>query len=167
MIRNYCLIVLSLLICLFIYSFYRTEKTVVNEIIISIISFDKFEELRKTITNLLLLNDHVIFSLPGGLWVFCITLTTKPFFFKVGNRVISLLYFPLIFSIGLELFQLLHLANGRFDNWDIGFSVLFWCIANYFITHKDSYQNILNPFTAKSVICLSSYLIIYLAHVWN
>ena len=165
--RNYCLIVLSLLISLFIYLFYRPEKTVVNEIFISIISFDKFVELRKTITNIVSLNEHIIYSLPEGLWVFCITLTSKPLFLKVGNREINLLFIPLIFSVGLELFQLLHLTNGRFDIWDISFSVLFWCMANYLITHKDTKQNILNPFTTKSFICLLNYLIVYLAHVWK
>lgn len=165
--RNYFLIVLSLLICLFIYLFYRTEKTVVNEIFISLISFDKFVELRKAVTNILPLNEHIIYSLPEGLWVFCITLTSKPLFIKVGSREINLLFIPLIFSIGLELFQLLHLTNGRFDIWDIGFSVLFWAIANYLITQNNTKQNILHPFTTKSFICLLSYLTVYLAHVWK
>jgi hypothetical protein len=165
--KNYCIIVLSLLISLFIYLFYRTEKTVVNEIFISLISFDKFVEFRKAITNTLSLNEHIIYSLPEGLWVFCITLTSKYLLLKVGNREINLLFLPLIFSIGLELFQLLHLTNGRFDIWDIAFSVLFWAIANYLIIHKSTKQNILHPFTTKSFICLCSYLIVYLAHVWK
>ena len=152
---------------LFIYLFYRTEKTVVNEIFISIISFDRFIELRKSITNTLPLNKHIIYSLPEGLWVFCISLTSKRLFLKVGSLEINLLFVPLIFSIGLELFQLFHLTNGRFDFWDIGFSILFWSIANYLVTHKNTKQNILNPFTIKSFICILSYLIVYLAHVWK
>jgi hypothetical protein len=165
--KNYFLIVLSLLISLFIYLFYRTEKTVVNEIFISLISFEKFLELRKTITNILSLNEHIIYSLPEGLWVFCITLTSKHLFLKVGNSEINLLFLPLIFSIGLELFQLLHLTNGQFDIWDIAFSVISWFIANYLITHKSTKQNILHPFSTRSFICLFSYLIVYLAHVWK
>lgn len=165
--RNYYLIALSLLICLFIYLFYRTEKTVVNEIFIYIISLDNFIALRKSITSTLPMNELIIYSLPEGLWVFCITLTSKDFFLKIGNRKIYLLFFPLIFSIGLELFQLLHLTNGRFDFWDIAFSVLFWSIANYLITTKSTKQNIIKPFTTKSFICICSYLIVYLAHVWK
>jgi hypothetical protein len=165
--KNYCFIILSLLFSLFIYLFYRTEKTVINEIFISIISFNKFIELRKSITNYFPLNEHIIYSLPEGLWVFCITLTSKFLFLKIGSREINLLYVPLIFSIGLELFQLLHLTNGRFDFWDIGFSILCWAAANYLIKHKSTRQNILSPFTIKSFICLFSYLIVYLAHVWK
>jgi hypothetical protein len=165
--KNYFLIVLFLLISLFIYLFYRTEKTVANQIFISLISFDKFVELRKAITNTLSLNERIIYSLPEGLWVFCITLTSKYLFLKVGNREINLLFLPLIFSIGLELFQLLHFTNGRFDFWDIAFSVLFWAIANFLIPLKNTKQNILHPFTTRSFIFLFSYLIVYLAHVWK
>lgn len=165
--KHHYFIILSLLVGLFVYLFYRTEKTVINELFISIISLDNFVELRKSITKALPLNEHIIYALPEGLWVFCITLTSKFLFFKIGRHEITLLFFPLIFSVGLELFQLLHLTNGRFDFWDIGFSVLFLAIANYLITFKSTRQNILNPFNMQSFICILSYLIVYLAHVWK
>jgi hypothetical protein len=134
---------------------------------ISIVSFDTFSELRTSVTNTLPLNEHIIYSLPEGLWVFCITLTSKFLFLKAGSREFNLLFVPIIFSIGLELFQLLHLTNGRFDCWDIGISILFWAVANYLIKYKSTRQNILKPFTARSFICLLSYGIVYLAHVWK
>lgn len=165
--KDYALLVLCLLVSLFIYLFYRTEKTVINELFITLISYDRFVVLREAVTKSLPLNEYFIYSLPEGLWVFCITLTSKSFFIKVGNRELKLLFLPLIFSIGLELFQLLHLTNGRFDFRDIGFSVLFWAIANYLITSKSQIRNILNPFTIQSGICILSYLIVYLAHVWK
>lgn len=165
--KQYILIVLCLLISLFIYLFFRTEKTVINELFISIISNEKYVELRKDIINVFPLNEYIIYSLPEGLWVFCITLTSTSLFLKLGPIKLNLLFLPLIFTIGLELFQLLHLTNGRFDFWDIGFSILFWAIANYFITNRNQSQNILNPFTKKSSICILSYLIVYFAHVWK
>jgi hypothetical protein len=157
----------SLLFSLFIYLFYRTEKTIINELFISVFSLGNFLELQKTITNILPLNKHIIYSLPEGLWVFSITLTSKFLFIKVGNRHLNLLFLPLIFSIGLELFQLLHLTNGRFDFWDIGFSILFWLAANFLMSKKIITQNIFNPFRTRSLICVLSYLIVYLAHVWK
>jgi|TARA_B110001452_G_C15218790_1_gene422518 hypothetical protein len=165
--KNYFFILISLSLSLFIYLFYRTEKTVINEIFIYITSFDRFIELQKVITNLIPLNKHIIYSLPEGLWVFSITLTSKFLFLKIGNHKINLLFVPLIFSIGLELFQLLNLTNGRFDFWDIGVSILFWFVANYLIPYKTIHQNILNPFTTRSLICVFSYIIVYLAHVWK
>ncbi len=165
--KNDWLIVLSLLVCLFIYLFYRTEKTVINQLFISVFSVDTYAAFRNVITENLLLNKHVIYSLPEGLWVFCITLTSKYLYIKIGHRNIRLIFIPLLFSIGLELFQLLHVTNGRFDFWDIGFAIFFWLLAHYFITPVNAKQNIFRPFNTASGICLFSYLIVYLAHVWQ
>ncbi len=165
--KHYWLILFALLFSLFIYVFYRTEKTVINEILLSIVSLDKFLELRTNIINALPLNEHIIYSLPEGLWVFCITLTSKFLFIKIGSRQIHLLFVPLLFSIGLELFQLLHLTNGRFDFWDIGVSILFWGIGTYIMKDKGTKQNILDPFNDRSFICFGTYVIVYLAHVWE
>ncbi len=165
--KNYVLIILFLLFSLFIYLFYRTEKTVINELFVSIISFDKYVELRNSIANTLPLNEHIIYSLPEGLWVFCITLTSKFLFLKIGHSEIGCVFIPLIFSIVLEFFQLLNLTNGRFDFWDIGISISFWFLANYFILYKSVEQNILKPISIRSIVCFSSYAIVYLAHVWK
>ena len=165
--KKYFLIIISLAISLFIYLFYRTEKTVVTDLFISLISLDRYVGLKEIIVNNVILNEHIINSLPEGLWVFCITLTSKNLFLKVGDKEISLLFLPLLFSIGLEFFQLFKLTNGRFDFWDIGFSIAFWAIANYLMKYKNSRQNILCPFNIDSLICIFSYLIIYLAHVWE
>ena len=165
--KYHFLIITSLLISLFIYLFYRTEKTVVNEIFISIVSFDTFFEMREHVTKMLHLNEHIVYSLPEALWVFCITLTSKFLFIRIAGYELDLLYAPLLFSICLELFQLLHLTNGRFDFWDIGLSILFWAIANYLIKNASTRQNMLTPFNTRSLTCLLSYLIVYLAHVWK
>ena len=165
--KNYGSIIFCLLLSAFIYLFYRTEKTVITEMFISIVSFDKYIELRRNVTSILPLNEHIIYSLPEGLWVFCITLTSRFLFIPIYSRKINLHFLPLVFSIGLELFQLLHFTNGRFDFWDIGFSILFWATANYVIKHQSESQNILIPFNINSFICLISYLVIYFAHVWK
>jgi len=165
--KKYFLIIVSLAISLFIYLFYRTEKTVVTDLFISLISLDRFVDLKESIVNSLNLNEHIINSLPEGLWVFCITLTSKDLFLKTGTKEIKLLFLPLLFSIGLEFFQLFNLTNGRFDLWDIGFSVAFWAIANYLVKLSNPKQNIFKPFNTSSIICILSYLIVYLAHVWK
>jgi len=161
------LIFFSLAFSLFIYLFYRTEKTVINELFIYIISYEKFDQLRSIIVNALPLSNLVIYSLPEGLWVFCITLTSKFLFVKIGRLEIKLLFIPLVFSISLEVFQLLHVTKGTFDYWDIVFSILFWALANYVINYTKPIRNIIKPFDINSLICLFSYLIVYLAHVWN
>ncbi len=89
--KIYWFIILALSFCLFVYLFYRTERTVVTEMFISLISFDRFIGLRKNITNALPLNKHIVYSLPEGLWVFCITLTSKYYFLKFGGRKLNLI----------------------------------------------------------------------------
>ncbi len=165
--KNYVLIALFLLISLFIYLFYRTEKTVITELFISIISLPNFLDLRKTIVTALPLHERLVYSLPEGLWVFSITLTSNSLFIQIRRWHINLLFMPLFFAIGLELFQLLHLTNGRFDFWDIVFSVFFWVVATFLIKSEDKKQNILQPFTTRSYVCFFSYGIVYLAHVWR
>ncbi|RZK57234.1 MAG: hypothetical protein EOO91_10520 [Pedobacter sp.] len=165
--RNHYLIILSLLFSLFIYLFYRTEKTVVTKLFISIISQHQFFALKKSITHGLPLHQFIIFSLPEGLWVFSITLASKFKFVSIGKRTINLIFAPLLFSIGLEIFQLFHLTNGRFDFADIGVSVLFWAVANYLISSKNLRQNLFKTFNFDSLVCLFCYLIVYLAHVWQ
>lgn len=163
--RNYFVISISLLVSLFIYMFYRTEKTLINKIFIAIISQEQYTILRERISNSLLLNQHIIYSLPEGLWILCISLTSRSLFVKIGNCEFSLFIVPIVFSIGLEFLQLLHITNGRFDFWDIGVSIICWGIANFLIANKSPRQNMLHPFNTRSMICLLSYLIIYLAHV--
>lgn len=161
------LIILSLLISLFIYVFYRTEKTVINEMVMQIIPFNDFVELRQTVVHLLPLNEPIIYSLPEGLWVFCITLTSKPFYIQLRKKQVDCVFIPLAFVIGLELFQLIHLTNGRFDFMDILVSIFFWILANRFFSHINDKENIISPLNRKSMTFFASYGIVYLSHVLN
>ena len=165
--RNYGLIITALLISLFVYLFYRTDKTVINELFISLVSFDMYEEWRQCVIYKLPLHDLMVYSLPEGLWVFSATLTSKYFHIRMVSMNVALVFTPLVFSIGLEFFQLLHLTNGRFDWWDIVLSVFFWAIAFHKPNYPGKTANILKPVSVDSLVCFSSYLIVYFAHVWK
>jgi hypothetical protein len=161
------LIVPGLLVSLFIYLFYRTDKTVVNDIFMAIFSRSTYYGSRSAVNRCLPLPDILIYSLPEGLWVFCITLTSKPYYLKAARLQFNLMYLPLIFSVGLELLQLVHITNGRFDWLDIASSVLFWAIGMRALPNRGAMQNALHPFTAQSLLCLVCYVIVYFAHVWK
>lgn len=165
--KRYWLIGAALALSLFIYVFYRTEKTVVNEILLTLITRESFLDLRTHITVLLPLNERVIYSLPEGLWVFCITVTSKGLYVTINGRQFNLIFVPLLFSIGLELFQLLQFTNGRFDFWDIGASVVFWATGRYSLLDVREKQNLVDPVNSRSLLCIVTYLIVYLAHVWE
>lgn len=165
--KKYIFTCVSLLISLFIYLFYRTERTVVNDIVIRIISFQTYTILKAYIVNALPLNNIVIYSLPEGLWIFCITLTSKPYYIKLNNWRVDCVFIPLIFSFILEILQLVHITNGRFDFMDIGFAAVFWILGSYFLNDKSEKQNIINTPNSKTIVCLASYCIVYLAHVFK
>jgi hypothetical protein len=162
--RTYSIVAL-LSISLFIYLFYRSEKTVVNELIILILSFDTYIAIKSSIINAIPLNKPIIFSLPGGLWIFCATALSRDFYIKIRDHKIQIVLVPILFVIGLEFCQLIHLTNGRFDIWDIAFYLLFWLLACYSFQSRGSQQNILSPFTLHGFICLACFLSVYLAHV--
>jgi hypothetical protein len=138
---------------------------VVNEIVIRTISFDTYATLRKVVIRFLPLNELVIYSLPEGLWVFCITLTSKPYYIQQENRRINCAVIPLLFCVGLEVFQLLHFTSGRFDLMDILVSVIFWLIAAFSFDDEPNKQNILTPLNGRTMVCFITYGIVYLSHV--
>lgn len=156
-----------MLLSLFIYLFYRTGKTVVNDLILNVISCDQFLILQKEVSSAIPVPEHIIYSLPGGLWVFCVTLASKRFFIAFGETRVNLLFLPLIFAIGLELFQLLHFTNGRFDIWDIGFSVLGWCFGWLVFRKELPTENFAYTPTISRAVCIATFLVVFLAHVWK
>ena len=158
-------IVAALLISLFIYVFYRSEKTVVNELIISIISIDTYTTIKSIVINRIPLKETIIFSFPGGLWIFCATALSVDFYFELRYYKIQFVFVPISFAIGLEFCQLIHLTNGSFDIWDIALYTIFWLISYYSFRSYGSQQNILSPFTLYGFICLACFLSVYLAHV--
>ena len=163
--KKACSIIAALLISLFIYVFYRSEKTVVNELIILIISVDTYTTIKSIIINTIPLNETIIFSLPGGLWVFCATALSNDFYLEISKYKIQFVFVPVLFAIGLEFCQLIHLTNGSFDVWDIAFYMIFWLISYYSTRRYGFDQNILSPFTLHGFICLACFLSVYLAHV--
>lgn len=165
--KRFLLILVSLIFSLFVYLFYRTENTVVTRLFIELISNENYDSLKFWIKSKVQLNEYIIYSLPEGLWVFSITLLSKPFFIELKDIVLRLVYFPLIISIGLEIFQLFNITNGKFDWWDIAFSLLFWMLGYHLSDHSHYSQNVLKPFNYRSLICLACYSIVYFAHVWH
>jgi hypothetical protein len=163
--KRACSIALALSVSLFIYLFFRSEKTLVNELIIRLLSFDTYATMKSSIIQTVPLHERIVYSLPGGLWIFCATALSRDFYMKIKHYKMQVVLVPLAFAIGLECCQLIHLTNGRFDIWDIVFYLLFWLLAVYFFQVRGSQQNILSPFTLHGFICLACFLSVYLAHV--
>ena len=163
--RAYSATALALLISLFIYLFYRTRKTVVNELTSSFLSNDTFTGLRHNFSEALPLHDLIRFSLPGGLWVFCMTILSHGLYLEFRRKQIPLVAMPLLFAFGLEFCQLLHITQGTFDLWDLVSYMIFWLLAWSGFRSNTTQQNLLSPFSLKSFMCMICFLSVYLAHV--
>jgi hypothetical protein len=163
--RTYSVIGIALSVSLFIYLFYRSKNTVVNELIVLLLTPTTYSEIRTRITDMIPLSEPILFSLPGGLWVFCMTVLSRDLYLQIRRHKIMIVNLPLLFAIGLEFLQRLRITNGTFDLVDIGFYLLFWMLAYFGFKPRSAEPDRLSPFTFKGFICLACFLAVYLAHV--
>jgi hypothetical protein len=155
----------ALSMSLFIYMFYRTERTVVNELMILLLSYDSYFTMKGVVAGMLPLNEIMIYSLPGGLWVFAATSLSRGFYVKAWDEKMQIAFAPVIFAILLEFCQLIHLTPGRFDLWDIAFYLAFWLLANMKLRTDTAEEAELTPLTLHGFVCLACFLSVFLAHV--
>ncbi|WP_205509831.1 hypothetical protein [Longitalea arenae] len=156
---------LSLCFCLFIYVFYRTEKTLVNQLFIALFSHETYSYLKTAVRSFLPLPDFLVYSLPEGLWIFCITVTSSFFYLEIRNRKWSLVLVPILMAVIMEVFQFLHFTNGRFDIIDLVFSFVFWLLALFSTQTNIGKEPVFRSLNSKTVYCMGSYIIVFLAHV--
>lgn len=154
-----------MLISLFIYAFYRTDKTLINQFLIGLFSRERYTLLKAMVVSSFPLHDYFVYCLPEGLWIFCITVTSSFFHVRVHGRKWSLILIPLLVAPLMELCQLLHLTNGRFDIMDILFSTGFWLLGLLVTNNNTDKEPLFQSLNVKTVCCVTSYLIVYLAHV--
>ena len=159
------LLAICLSACLFIYVFYRTEKTLVNYIATALLSKAGYEGIKEIIISILPLRNVIVYSLPEGLWVFCITITSSFFYIRIRNRELSLTLVPILMAVFMEVSQLIGFTNGRFDVMDILFSAVFWMSGLYITKNNPDKEPIFQSFNARAVFCASNYAIVYMAHV--
>jgi hypothetical protein len=137
----------------------------VTRLFIALFSQETYSFLKARVVSLVPLQDCLIYSFPEGLWVFCITVTSSFFYLEVGKRKWDLVFVPIGVALGMELFQLLHFANGRFDVMDITVSTGFWLLA-LFCTRTNAHKEpLFQTVNVNTVCCMISYSIVFLAHV--
>lgn len=156
---------ISLLISLLIYIFFRTPDTVINQIVLLVLNETTYFSIRDSIQSTISLPETVVYSLPEGLWILSLTLSSMPFYISIKSLKIPLIIFPPIIALGFEIAQFIHIANGRYDTMDILYSFAFWGLS--FLWYKKHNQQI-NLFLSKSystILCASNYAIVYFAHV--
>lgn len=164
-IRN-VVIALMMAVCLFIYLFFRMETIIVNNLAIWVLSLENYSAARLWVNNVVQLPDVMVYSLPEGLWIFCLTLMARNVKFEVTKRVIDCSVFPLIYALLLEVLQLLELTNGTFDFMDLIFATSFWLLARNIKTPQ-LHQLPLSFYNTRSKVLLFSFSLILLSDVWS
>lgn len=161
----YASIIVALGISLFIYLGFRTEKTLVNQWCIGLLGRPSWFALRTTLQHVWTPNAFIVYSLPGALWIFAITLLSRPFGipFKKGN--VPLWVLPMVVSVGFEVLQYLHVLNGVFDWHDLWSAVVFWGLGMWVVTPVYARLQPLPFFNLHRIVCGVSYAVVYLAHV--
>ncbi|MCX8472766.1 MAG: hypothetical protein ORN85_03860, partial [Sediminibacterium sp.] len=158
-------ILISLSIALFIYFFYRTDHTLINKIYIAMMGHEQYINLKGLLQHNLHLNNWVIYSLPGGLWVFAATIVSKRYNIQINDYKINLRFIPLIIVLCIEIAQFFHWNPGVFDSLDIFLGWVGWLGGIYFFkSYKNSCQRI-SIINMKSWFCIMTNAIVYLAHV--
>ncbi|MEI9921079.1 MAG: hypothetical protein WDO14_20130 [Bacteroidota bacterium] len=162
--KNYSLVI-ALSISLFIYVFYRTDKTAVNQLFIYFLSLESYILIKNIVVSAIPLKGAIVYSLPGGLWVFCATTLAHRFYFRFRHHKIQIGLLPVLFAVGLEFCQLTRLTPGIFDVGDVTFYVIGWMLSSALFNSLRPNQNILSPLTLNGFTCLSCFFCVFLAHV--
>lgn len=166
MIKSFGFQLSPLLISLVIYVFYRSELTVVNQLIGFFIPIVELLKWQDEIQTALPLPSWAIYSLPEGLWVLFVTLISKEFHFSRQSKNYSLVVFPLLMAVAIEIVQYANITNGTFDWLDLGFAFTFWSIACFLIPPKFNVLQLNKPFKLRRLILFFSYAIVILSDVF-
>lgn len=161
--RIYLFSFLALIISLYIYAVYRTENTVINQLI-SWAGLDAQEWMKTLRGHASDLPDWMVYSLPEGLWILSISLWSRGLKWKWRGRQLPLVILPLMYAIGLELLQLVHLTNGRFDVIDLLLSSFFWLLA-FTVPHEQQEGSSTTPWSARHISLALGYAMVILSDV--
>jgi hypothetical protein len=113
LIFNYLFLILFSFFAAFIYLIYRDSSILFNQLFLPVGFQTAFD--RQQIHDLLPLPNWVIYSFPGGIWVFITTIIAKKYD-RTENKITRYFAFiPLIYAVGLEFLQLFHFTDGTFD----------------------------------------------------
>jgi len=155
---NYLYLILLSLLAAGIYLVYRDSSILINQFFLSLELENIFA--RKQIQELLPLPQWVIYSLPGAIWVYITTILAVKF--EKTERKYTIANYPILFSVGLELFQLFHFTDGTFDWVDL----ILILIAGYFAKRSSLEEFPLNKYPRfLNLALISAFLVLFLSDV--
>ncbi len=163
---NYTLVFIFLLACLFIYIFYRPEGTLINIMLREFLPNEWLLNFKHSVRTALPLHNAIIYSLPGGLWVFSATVLARKLNLRFFQKQINLEWLPMGFALWLEFWQYFGIVKGHFDMMDIYMVLLFGTVAILVYKPMKFQQQLLFPFHRRSVVFISVFICVFLGHVF-
>ena len=163
---NYSAVFLFLLVCLFIYTFYRPEGTLINILLADMFPSDSWLNTKQLIRSVLPLNEILIYSLPGGLWVFSSTVLARKLQVHFFSKRINLEWLPLCFALWLEFWQYFGVIQGRFDIIDVLMVVVFSSFALVAYKPMQFQQQLLFSFSKRTVAFTTVFICVFMGHVF-
>lgn len=159
------LVLLCLTVCALIYIFFRPEGSLIN-IVINLFVPETFLTFKEKVRTALPLPESIIYSLPGGLWVFSATMVARNLQLNIFNKRIHLEWLPMLFALWLELLQYGSLLKGRFDWVDIWYVLVLGLLAKFFFNTNYKRYTSLNAFNQQAWAFTFVFACVFMAHVF-
>jgi hypothetical protein len=155
---NYIVLLSLSLLAALIYFLYRDGNILFNQIF-STFGFDGIQE-KQRIQELLPMPAWIIYSVPGGIWVYITSVIASKFEKTSVVMYISIFSVPTIYATGLEFCQLFHLTDGTFDWVDL----LFILVGVFFAKHSKQLELNLHKYPKiQNFALISAFLVLLLS----
>lgn len=145
-----------------IYFLFR-DKTILFNQFFSTFGFDGLQE-KQRIQEIIPVPNWIIYSLPGGIWVYVASIFAHKFEKKLFYFPVHVYILPAIYALGLEFCQLCHLTDGTFDWLDL----LFVLIGVYLAKHSKHLElNLSGHPKIQHFALISAFLVLFLSNVYH
>ncbi len=152
---KYIFALISLLVALYIYHFYRIEQTLLNRLWTLTLGETQYHPA-------VIMPSWAIYNLPEALWVFCATVLSYDLS-RISSLQSKWIYrSPLCIALFIELIQYLDMSDGVYDRGDIIAALIGYGIA-LIVSFKSEVVRI--PSKLLYSLVISSYAILILADV--
>lgn len=158
--------IIFLFFCVFIYVFYRTEDTLINLILLQLLPNSELLLFKETIRSTVAFPAWVIYSLPGGLWVFAASILARKLRLRIFSKNICIEWAPMFFALWLEFWQYVGIVKGHFDVLDILIVLIFGLTAMSVKKPMQLSTQTLFPFHKRSTIFVFVFVCVFLGHVF-
>jgi hypothetical protein len=147
----------------FIYFFYRGSSIIFNQIL-STFWLDCFF-CKDLIAVDFPLQEWIVYSLPGGIWVFVLSVIVQNNHIQFFNRRLPLDYLPIVYGIGLEILQFFHCTDGTFDWVDLLLIIIGFMFSKILFKESISVPFSWN-YSRHNILIISGFVVLILSDVY-